>query len=170
MRLTPRIVLCVSVGVCLLAFQVAESPAGAKRIEVLVFFARNPASSADQTVVVPVVRTTPRADLATFAIEQLIAGPTQRESAGGLFTPVRLTGRSDCADRNFRLSIAQRRRIATLQFCRHVSSSGVGDDILIRTSIEKTLRQFPTVGLVIVLTEKNHCFGDVSGADTCKRH
>ena len=169
MRRWPSILLCFGVGVLLLVAPAARSAAGARRVDVQVFFASNPASYSDPTFVVPVIRLTTRADVATFAIEQLIAGPSQSESARGLFAPIRLTGWSNCTGRDFMLSIAQGRRVATLEFCRRVSSSGVGDDILIQTSIRRTLRQFPTVSSVIILTENSRCFGDVSGADTCRK-
>lgn len=133
---------------------------------VKVFFPVAPETRDSFTKVRPVTRTTNSKGLAQFAIAQLIAGPTETEQQQGLIDPIEFTGESTC-EGNFTISIA--RKTATLQFCRIVPTGGVGDDARIKTAIEKTLTQFPTVEEVIILDRAGNCFKDLSGKNLCLR-
>ncbi len=139
----------------------------AKLIDLKVYFSKDPSSSDNPGISVSVNRQTERTDIATYAIEQLIAGPTSTEQVNGLYTPVKLTGVSNCNGKDFLLSIDKNNKIATLKFCKVITSGGIGDDARIKTTIENTLEQFSTVDEVTILTKDNHCFGDESGMDLC---
>lgn len=143
-----------------------EGTDGAKTIKV--YFSKDPSSYDDPTIAVFVTRQTDRVDVGTFALEHLIFGPTEEEQTGGLFTPLELSGTSNCGGKDFTLSVDQTKKEALLKFCRQIQTAGVGDDARIQTVIEKTLMQFPTVETVVILTSEDHCFGDESGMDTCK--
>jgi hypothetical protein len=129
-----------------------------------IFFPRYPDAMQDFTKVAPVWRTTSRSSLAQFAIEQLIAGPTKDEQQRGLRPAFQLRGAANCG-RDFTIAVSN--RVAYLRFCRQVVSKGIGDDARARTAIEQTLKQFPTIGSVVILNPDGSCFADQSGDDRC---
>ncbi|HEY1390818.1 MAG TPA: GerMN domain-containing protein [Ktedonobacterales bacterium] len=143
---------------------------------VLVYFSKNPDSYNDPTVVFPVHRTAPDLGVATYAIQQLIAGPTSSEAADGYFTELSTVlqrgGVSSCGGPDFKLTLNMRGTTpetgtATLQFCRQTASPGIGADARIKAEVEKTLTQFSNITKVVILLQIGHCFGDESGADLC---
>jgi hypothetical protein len=113
--------------------------------------------------------------IASYAIEQLIAGPTPAELQAGYQSLVKqsLYGKSTCADQaNFVLTLDKKGTLpklgtATIELCRQVASAGVGMDAAIRAEIGSTLKQFPSIKNVIILLNDGHCFGDESGTDLC---
>ena len=143
---------------------------------VLVYFSKNPESLNDPTAVFPVQRVAPDSAVATFAIQQLIAGPTSAEAAAGYFTELtnvlQLSGPSNCGGADFTLTLDMRGATpqvgtATLQFCRPTASPGVGADARIVAEVTKTLTQFSTITKVAILNRNGNCFGDESGQDLC---
>src|SRR6266487_2806114 len=56
---------------------------------------------------------------------------------------------------------------ATVKFCRSVISPGIGADARVTAEINATLKQFPRIKQVVILTEDGHCFADLSGKDLC---
>jgi hypothetical protein len=143
---------------------------------VLVYFSKNPESLNDPTVVFPVQRVAPNSAVATYAIQQLIAGPTSSEAAAGYFTELtnvlQLSGPSNCGGADFTLTLDMRGATpqvgtATLQFCRPTASPGVGADARVVTEVTKTLTQFSTITKVAILNRNGNCFGDESGQDLC---
>lgn len=133
---------------------------------VTVYFSKDPSSFDDPAIAVAVSRQTTRSDVAAFAVEQLLAGPTESEQIGGLFTPLKLSGSSNCSGKDFSIHITSGK--ATIKFCKDIISAGILEDSRIKTVIEKTLNEFSTVSSVIILTKDEHCFGDMSGLDLCK--
>jgi hypothetical protein len=123
--------------------------------------------------VVPVNRVSPTLAVGTFALEALVAGPTQAESQRGLFSQlhVAINGPSNCQGRNlvggsdFLLTIGNGR--ATVRFCRDIASGGIGDDARMQTEITDTLKQFPTVQKAVILLKNGNCLGDMSGLNQC---
>ena len=144
-----------------------QAKATATLNKVKVFFPRSPKSAADFTYVEPVSRTTASRGLATFAIEQLIAGPTSKEKAIGLLDPINLSGSSNCG-KNFTFTISK--KVAKLQFCKQVVSGGSGDDARLRSSINATLKQFSPIASVRVLDKNGNCLGDQSGENFCLKN
>jgi hypothetical protein len=148
-----------------------RAPEGAaqdtRAIPVQVYFSRRPEADENWTAVFPVQRYAPDLRVATFALNSLVAGPTRDEQAMGYFSELggMLTGPSHCYGQDFRVSIAD--GLATVQFCRDVTSAGVGQDARTRVQIEATLLQFPTVQRVRLLTLDGHCLFDQSGQDLC---
>jgi hypothetical protein len=143
---------------------------------VQVYFSKNPDSYNDFTAVFPVHRTAPTLAVATYAIQQLIAGPTSSEASAGYFTELsgvlQRTGTSSCGGADFKLTLNMRGATpasgtATLQFCRPTASPGIGADARIKAEIVKTLTQFSNITTVVILLNSGHCFGDESGADLC---
>ncbi|MGI5269287.1 GerMN domain-containing protein [Nonomuraea sp. CA-218870] len=115
--------------------------------------------------VVPVTRTSPHAGVARFAVEQLIKGPTAAERRRGLHSELtgKLRGRSDCGA-DFSLKI--RKGTATLRFCRTVWGAGVGSDARALRTIDRTLKQFPTVKRVVTLARDGRCLFDQTESGT----
>jgi len=143
---------------------------------VLVYFSKDPDSYTDPMVVFPVHRTSPTLGVATYAIQQLIAGPTSSEASAGYFTELATVlqhgGASSCGGPDFKITLDMRgttpeQGTATLQFCRQTASPGIGADARINAEIEKTLTQFSNITKVVILLQDGHCFGDMSGADVC---
>ncbi|HEY7340152.1 MAG TPA: GerMN domain-containing protein [Ktedonobacterales bacterium] len=143
---------------------------------VLVYFSKNPDSYNDSTAVFPVHRTSPTLGVATYAVQQLIAGPTSSEASAGYFTELstvlQRTGASSCGGPDFTITLNMRGATpetgtATLQFCRQTASPGIGADARVKAEIEKTLTQFSNITKVVILLQNGHCFGDESGADLC---
>ncbi len=146
----------------------------AKSYPVKIYFSKTPQSKNDFTAVFPVNRVSPTSATATFAMQQLIAGPTASEQRAGYFTDLHnaLQGISTCAGQDFTLALNKKglsnvQGTATLQFCRGLSSAGIGTDARIQSEITATLTQFATIKKVIILTNAGHCFGDGSGLDKC---
>ena len=146
------------------AVQSSFEPVKAAPKKVKVFFPKNPQSGQDFTYVEPVWRTTNSPSIAQYAIEQLIAGPTSQEKARGLIDPIEFKGSSNCG-KDFTISITN--GIAKLKFCKSVLSAGIGDDARQKSSINATLKQFPTINSVILLDRNGNCLSDQSGENTC---
>lgn len=132
--------------------------------KVKVFFPKNPQSNNNLNYVEPVIRTTRNQNLARFAVEQLIAGPTRAERQKGWLPAIQLRGSSNCSS-DFKLSISQ--GVARLQFCRINPSGGIGDDARAASSLTATLQQFTNVKSVIILDKDGNCLGDMSGENRC---
>jgi hypothetical protein len=132
-----------------------------------VFFSRHPDSDEDFSRVVPVARTATDRGVARAALEALIAGPTAPERAAGYFSEwsAMLRGPSTCGGSDFSLAIEN--GLATVRLCRQTTSAGIGQDARANAELEATLKQFPSVQRVRVLTTDNHCLFDMSGLDRC---
>ena len=127
----------------------------------------------DPNAVFAVHRTSPTLGVATYAIQQFIAGPTKSEAASGYFTELHgaLSGSSNCNGADFKIALnthgsTPQTGTATLQFCRQLSLPGDLSDPRIKAEITRTLTQFSNIKTVI-LTYDGHCFADMSGADMC---
>ena len=144
----------------------SSKSAAASTVSLKVFFSKNPESMNDFTYTQVVIRSTDRKDVGAFVIEQLIAGPAASETSAGLTTPLKLSGDSNCAGKDFSLNIVK--KVATLKFCKLVKTSGIGDDARVKSVISENLKQFSTIEKVVILTRDNACFGDESGLDLCK--
>lgn len=134
--------------------------------EVQVFFSKRPESDADFSAVYPVTRISPDAGVATAALRALIAGPTPAEAGEGYFSEIgaMLVGPSDCgADFTIRIEGG----VATVRFCRPVTSAGIGQDARAQSALKATLLQFPTVQRVRLLTPEGDCLFDMSGENRC---
>lgn len=144
----------------------APAPASGPR-QVQVFFSKNPESLADFGAVFPVTRTANDTGVATAALKALVDGPTPAEIAQGYFSELgaMLSGASTCQGADFTLRIEE--GIATVRFCRAVSSAGIGQDARVSSAINATLRQFGTIHEVRILGPDGHCLFDMSGQDRC---
>ena len=115
----------------------------------------------------PAARTAPDGGVAAAALAELVDGPTTEERAAGYFSELgrSLSGPSACDGRDFQLSI--RDGVATVRFCRSMTSAGIGQDARVRAQIEATLTQFSTIRSVRLLGADGHCLFDESGQDRC---
>jgi hypothetical protein len=123
-------------------------------------------SANNQTIgyVEPVTRATSRVDVAEFAIEQIIQGPTSAEKEQGFTDIVDFRGESTCG-KNFTINISN--GIAQLQFCRTVPTAGIGEDAGIQKAVTNTLKQFNSVDQVVIFNKNGDCFKDMSGKNAC---
>lgn len=152
----------------------ASPSATASGYPVQVYFSRHPESDSNPANVFPVSRVSPDLGVATYALRQLIAGPTASETAAQYYTPLTssLTGASNCGGADFTIALNMRASVAetgtaTVQFCRTTQLAGDLSGAYIRAEIEKTLLQFPTIHKVVILTHDGGCFDDFSGQNLC---
>lgn len=137
---------------------------------VQVFFSRRPDSETAPTKLFPVTRVSPTLGVATYAMSQLIAGPTAAEKAQGLYTPLEgtLSGASNCNGADFKITLNWNRthpedNIATFQFCRTVPGYGDIGAAIVRNEISHTLTQFPSIHEVVIVYKDGSCFDDLIG-------
>lgn len=151
-----------------------------KTYPIKVFFSKSPNSTNNFAAVFPVDRISTTTAVATFSIQLLIAGPTLTERSAGYFSELNsmFTGPSVCSapyptgGPDFTITLDKKGKVsekktATLQFCRTITSPGIGADARVQAEITNTLLQFPTIKKVVILTKEGHCFGDESGLDRC---
>jgi flagellar basal body-associated protein FliL len=119
--------------------------------------------------------TSSRGDIENFVMEKTIAGPSDADkSAYYWFNPITLTGESNCGGKDFTLTNNTTTNRITVQFCKAVTTAGVGDDARITTVIKNGLNPLLSVdaaapaGKVIILTQDGNCLGDQSGKNVCK--
>lgn len=148
---------------------------------VKVFFSRFPESvSSNNSAVYPVDRVSPTIAVGTFALQLLIAGPTLSEQQSGYFTELNtmLSGPSNCSGNlpiggpDFTLTLDKKGPVteigtATVKFCRSTNSPGIGADARVTAEINATLKQFPRIKKVVILTRDGHCFNNLTGNDYC---
>lgn len=116
--------------------------------------------------------TSTRGDIETFVIEKTIEGPSAADASTYYwFSPVKVTGDSNCDGKDFTLSKDPTNNKITVQFCRSVTTNGVGDDARIQTVITYGMQQFlsdASAKKVVILNRDGNCFGDQSGLNKCK--
>ncbi len=147
---------------------------------VLVYFSKHPASDNDVTTVFPVKRVSPTISVATYAMQQLLAGPSSSETAAGYYTELHgaISGASTCGGADFQITLnthvdphtgtsTTQNGAAVVAFCKTVSLPGDLSGGRIKTQITKSLTQFATVTSVQILTKDGHCFDDLSGQNNC---
>lgn len=153
----------------------ATATPGQAGYPVKVYFSKKPDSLNDYNAVFPVNRVSPTSGVATYALQQLIAGPTTNERSAGYFSEVKslFTGPSQCAGAaDFTIALNMRgskaeQGTATMTFCRPTQSPGTGTDARVLAELDHTLLQFSTIKQVVVLTVDGACFGDESGENRC---
>lgn len=150
------------------------STATAGSYAVRVFFSKHPDSDNNVATVFPVGRVSPTLGVATYATQQLIAGPTAAEAAQGYYTPLpsSLSGPSNCGGADFQITLDTKGPTpepgtATLRFCRNTMLAGDLTGAYISAEIKATLTQFPNIHKVVILTSAGSCFDDLSGMNTC---
>lgn len=141
---------------------------------VKVYFSRHPDSDNTPTAVFPVSRVSPTLGVATYAIQQLIAGPNTTERGTGYYTELTaaLSGASTCGGADFTITLDHRGTkpqtgTVTLQFCRAVLLPGDLSGARITAEITATLKQFPNNQQVVILTSSGNCFDDLRGGNLC---
>ncbi len=133
---------------------------------VKVYFSKHPESDDDPSKVFPVDRTAPTIAVASYAISQLIAGPSASETAKGYFSNVQVRSEpSDCSDQDFTLTIKD--TVATLRFCRTFDARGSVSDGQAQETIKASMLQFSTVKKVVILSKTGNCQFDMSGQNLC---
>jgi hypothetical protein len=137
---------------------------------VQVYFSRHPDSDNRPAAIFPVQRTSPTLGVATYAISQLLAGPSPAESSQGYFTPLQgaLSGASICGGLDFTITLDRNRGIleagaATLQFCRNVKGLGDSGSAMALNEITRTLTQFANLKKVVVIYKDGSCFDSLYG-------
>jgi hypothetical protein len=156
----------------------AASPTG---YPVKVYFTKFPEANDNLQAVAPVDRISPTAQVETFSLQLLIAGPTPEERAAGYVAELNgiFSGPSRCPaglapvdGPDFTLALNKKgttpeQGTATVRFCRATAVGGVGGDARTKAEITATLLQFATIKKVVILDLSGHCFGDESGQDLC---
>lgn len=111
----------------------------------------------------PVERHTPRTDVATFALEEIMKGPTTVEVEQGLRPTfgeeyfVTLSGNSQCGIKTFTLNIDPDNYFAKVKFCKDVNFTQDLSMSLLTDQIRKTLIQFEKIHKVQILNKAGNC-------------
>lgn len=147
-----------------------------------VFFSKTPDSFNTFNAVFPVNRISPSAQVETYAVQLLIAGPTPEERAAGYYSELNsmLNGPSQCpaigtaSGPDFTLTLNMKgstpeQGAATLKLCRTTLSPGEGADARVLAELNATLLQFSSIKKVTILNVQGHCLFDLSGMDQCLR-
>lgn len=133
------------------------------------FVLKSPESSDDFDAVFTVQRTTTRADVATFIIEQYITGLTPEEQAQGYYIPganLNLLGSSNCGGKDFTIKVSS--GVGTLKFCKQMMGiGGIMDQQLVQI-LKKSLEQFSTINKAVILDSNDNCLFDMSDLNLCK--
>jgi hypothetical protein len=147
---------------------------------VKVYFSKHPDSDNKVTDVFSVKRVSPTIGVATYSIQQLIAGPTASEKASGYYTELAgaLSGASTCGGADFQITLnthvdahtgtaSPQQGTAVLRFCRSTSLPGDLSGGRITAQVNATLTQFSTIKKVQILEKNGSCFDDLSGQNNC---
>lgn len=141
---------------------------------VVVYFSRHPDSDNTPTAVFALARVSPTLGVATYAMRQLLAGPTSAEQSAGYYTPWTgaLTGSSNCGGPDFTITLDHRGAtpdpgVATLQFCRQTQIAGELAGARMTATADATLRQFTNIQRVVILNVAGDCFADLKGTNDC---
>ncbi len=137
-----------------------------------VYFSRHPDSDSNPLNVFPVRRVSPTLGVATYAVQQFIAGPSASEKAAGYYNELALSGPSSCGGADFKLTLdargaAPEKATATVQFCRASQLPGDMSGPRVIQALTTTLRQFPSIQRVVILDSTGACFADLSGRNLC---
>ena len=137
-----------------------------KSYDVKVYFSKHPESDDGPGATFPVHRTTDNLGVATFAVSELLKGPTSAEANRGYFTTARLrAAASTCGRKDFRLVIKD--GVATLTFCKPFDHVGSVSDGHAESAIKATLGQFNSIKKIILLNSRGSCEFDLSGQNLC---
>jgi len=123
----------------------------------------------------PVERQTARKDIATYAIEQIIRGPSIDEIEGGLRPTfgtdhfVTISGKSVCGIKNFVLELDVDNYFARVRFCKDLQLNEELSAPLLAEQIRKTLIRFEKIHKVQILNKDQACFdgSPVKSPDDC---
>jgi hypothetical protein len=147
---------------------------------VKVFFSKHPESDNSVQAVFAIKRISADGKVATYATQQLIAGPTASEKTQGYYTELAsaLTGASNCSGADVQITLdthsdtktgtsSAEPGTAILKFCRATRLAGDLTGGRIKAQLNATLTRFATIKKVQVLTNTGQCFDDASGQDIC---
>ncbi|MGZ6391273.1 MAG: GerMN domain-containing protein [Ktedonobacterales bacterium] len=185
----PRVALfssILTIAVVLITACTTTSPGGATTptptmgaATVKVYFTKHPDSDSNPLAVFALTRattTTGTQDQATFALQEMLKGPTQAERSQGYYSPFdgQLALQSYCAGpfRDFDLTLDHRGSTseagtATFQFCRRVDIPGELAGPRMSAMVTSTLTQFPAITKVVILNYQGNCFDDLQGQNAC---
>lgn len=136
-------------------------------ISVYLFSRKKFDAAGSTTFVTPVKRITNREDIGTFALEEVIKGPTKSEIGIGLEQSigtgkfVEFKGTSTCNGKDLTLNVENEK--ATVQFCKQAFLSGDLSGSVLTQQFVETLKQFNTIKQVRILTQAGDCFDDMAG-------
>uniref|UniRef100_A0A7C5YYK1 GerMN domain-containing protein n=1 Tax=candidate division CPR3 bacterium TaxID=2268181 RepID=A0A7C5YYK1_UNCC3 len=153
-----------------------EQPSTTEKI-VDVYFSKDPASFDDPGIVVKVQRRTTEEDVYSFAVRQILNGPTDEERIRGYFSPFSLKGSSNCGGYDFKWwKIGKTLKI---QICRQIqevmppegyAGASLKAQQRVLNVLHKTLVYGPIEKLEIRDMNGN-CYGkdaDVDNLNTCE--
>ena len=126
-----------------------------------IYFSKDPESFDDPLTLYPVIRELNGNDPISFAVSQLIAGPTNEDKENGLFSELVLSGESNCQGMNFEYTVNS--KVVTLQFCRKLELSGEMQGARIKEMIHRTLTEINNIEDVIILGQNGSDIFDLKG-------
>lgn len=134
----------------------------------VVHFSKDPESLENFDYTLPVHRDPdPTVSTIEGALIELLKGPTDDEKQSDLFSPIKLSGSSNCDGGNFRYTTSADK--LTFTFCKQLTLAGIGDDARIMAVIEDTIAANSGTAPpeVVILDRNGNCLGDQSGQNQC---
>lgn len=117
--------------------------------QIKIFYGKNPVSFDSSNIVCSVIRETNSTDLISFALDELIKGPTSEEALEGLYSEINLVGESNCAGRDYRYGLDDGN--LTIQFCKKLDiADEIQSECVIKT-VTQSLMAIKSVSSVNIL-------------------
>ena len=136
-------------------------------IPIQVHFSKHPESDDDPAFTAAVARTATTVAVGSFAMSELLKGPTDAETSQGYFRTAHLRDEESNCGKDFQLTIKQ--GVATLRFCKTFDHVGEISDGQAESEITASLREFPSITKVIILNKTGDCEFNLSGQNLCKQ-
>jgi uncharacterized protein YxeA len=134
--------------------------------KVKIFFLKKSENTIPPNTAIASERLTDRKDILNFSIEELIKGPSSAEQTQNIYTPIKLTGSSNCGTGDFSLVLNGEK--VTIKFCKAVTNATISDSDNLKEAVDLTLKQFTGVQKITILNNNNTCYGETTGQDLCK--
>ena len=146
------------------SLKVVSAKNGMKRVWVYLFSKNKFDQPTNLGYSSPVIRETARSDIVTYALEEIIRGPSPQEVQDGLQTVfgegefVAMSGNSNCGGKEFGVDINVDEGSAKVHFCKTLTFMGDAATQILGEMIHKTLVQFEPIQKVQIFDDKGNCF------------
>lgn len=125
--------------------------------QIKIFFGKNPVSFDSSNIVCSVIRETNSTDLISFALDELIKGPTSEEASEGLYSEINLVGESNCEGKDYKYTIDNGN--LTVQFCKRLDlADEMQGDCVVKTVTQSIMAIDKVDRLTILDFEGNEIY------------
>lgn len=155
--------------------QITPTPVDVYRVKVFMFSNDKFSQPGTSDYTTPVERQTSRVDIATYAVEQILRGPSIEEVEQGLRPTfgednfMVISGKSSCGIKNFTVDLDPENYFATLHFCKDIAFLEDVSINLLTDQIRNTLIGFEKIHKIRILNNEGKCIdgSEVLTAEDC---